>query len=79
MLHRAGILGNYAYIYTKMDFDFLPEKFACVFFTGSTRTGRIIYQKAAENFSRVVLELGGANPLVVCDDLNDKQLVQCCK
>lgn len=43
-------------------------------FTGSSQTGRKIYQKAAEKLIPVVLELGGSSPGVVfadCD-LNDK-------
>lgn len=37
-------------------------------FTGSTRVGRIIAQKAAEHLTPVLLELGGKAPLVVLDD-----------
>ncbi|MCU0534223.1 MAG: aldehyde dehydrogenase family protein [Hydrococcus sp. Prado102] len=41
---------------------------AVVSFTGSTEVGRIIQRVAGERFARVSLELGGKNPLVVCDD-----------
>lgn len=37
-------------------------------FTGSTEVGRQIQRVAGERFVRVSLELGGKNPLVVCDD-----------
>lgn len=37
-------------------------------FTGSTEVGRIIQRSAGERFARISLELGGKNPLVVCDD-----------
>ena len=37
-------------------------------FTGSTRVGRIIAQRAAGQFKRTLLELGGKAPLVVLDD-----------
>ena len=37
-------------------------------FTGSTEVGRYIQRAAGERFARVSLELGGKNPLVVCDD-----------
>ncbi len=37
-------------------------------FTGSTAVGRIIQQVAGQRLARVSLELGGKNPLVVCDD-----------
>jgi len=37
-------------------------------FTGSTRIGRIIAEKAGRNLKRCLLELGGKAPLVVLDD-----------
>ena len=37
-------------------------------FTGSTEVGRQIAEVAARRLAKVSLELGGKNPLVVCDD-----------
>ncbi|HXY85457.1 MAG TPA: aldehyde dehydrogenase family protein [Gaiellaceae bacterium] len=37
-------------------------------FTGSTATGRILAEAAGRNLKRVVLELGGYNPLIVLKD-----------
>jgi aldehyde dehydrogenase (NAD+) len=37
-------------------------------FTGSTEVGRSIGQVAAGRLAKVFLELGGKNPMVVCDD-----------
>lgn len=37
-------------------------------FTGSTPTGRKLAEAAGRNLKRVVLELGGSNPLVVLED-----------
>ena len=39
-----------------------------VTFTGSTEVGRSIHQKAAANFTRTQLEMGGKNPLVILAD-----------
>jgi aldehyde dehydrogenase (NAD+) len=39
-----------------------------VSFTGSTAVGRMIAAVAGERLAKVCLELGGKNPLVVCDD-----------
>src|SRR5947209_3590061 len=39
-----------------------------VSFTGSTAVGRYIARVAGERLAKVCLELGGKNPLVVCDD-----------
>ena len=41
-----------------------------VSFTGSCEAGRIIQQKAGARLAKVCLELGGKNPLIVCDDAN---------
>ena len=45
-------------------------------FTGSTRVGRIIAQKAATQLKRCLLELGGKSPLVVLDDANVEEAVK---
>lgn len=37
-------------------------------FTGSTATGRKLAEQAGRNLKRIVLELGGQNPLLVLDD-----------
>lgn len=39
-----------------------------VSFTGSTRVGLFIQEHAGRRLAKVSLELGGKNPLVVCDD-----------
>jgi betaine-aldehyde dehydrogenase len=39
-----------------------------VAFTGSTGTGRKIARQCAESFKKVMLELGGKDPFVVCED-----------
>ena len=44
----------------KIPFDF-------IFFTGSTKVGKIVLKAAAENLTPVVLELGGQNPAIVDD------------
>jgi acyl-CoA reductase-like NAD-dependent aldehyde dehydrogenase len=40
----------------------------CINFTGSTRTGRMLAERAGRHLKRIVLELGGYNPLIVLDD-----------
>jgi alpha-ketoglutaric semialdehyde dehydrogenase len=44
------------------------ERVAVVSFTGSTAVGRLIARVAGERLAKICLELGGKNPLVVCDD-----------
>ena len=41
---------------------------AVVSFTGSTEVGRWIAETAGRRLAKVCLELGGKNPLIVCDD-----------
>ncbi len=39
-------------------------------FTGATSTGRHVMEVAAQTVKRVTLELGGSDPMIVCDDAN---------
>ncbi len=39
-------------------------------FTGSTPTGKRLMAVAAEGLKRTTLELGGSDPMIVCDDAN---------
>lgn len=48
--------------------DLLRFKFDKIFFTGSTKVGKIVYRAAAENLTPVVLELGGKSPVIVSKD-----------
>jgi aldehyde dehydrogenase (NAD+) len=50
----------------------LNERFDFIFFTGSTRVGRIVMEKAARNLTPVVLELGGKSPCIVDKNVNLK-------
>jgi alpha-ketoglutaric semialdehyde dehydrogenase len=45
-------------------------------FTGSTAVGRYIAQAAGARLAKVCLELGGKNPLIVCDDADLDVAVQ---
>lgn len=46
-------------------------------FTGSLHTGRVVAAAAAHNLSRVQLEMGGKNALVVLDDADLPLAVEC--
>ncbi|MET3037815.1 aldehyde dehydrogenase [Chryseobacterium sp. NRRL B-14859] len=48
--------------------ELLKLKFDKIFFTGSTRVGKIVYKAAAEHLTPVVLELGGKSPAIVTKD-----------
>ena len=47
-----------------------------VIFVGSPHVGVIVARTAAATLTPVVLELGGKDPFVVCDDVNIKDIVQ---
>ena len=48
----------------------LDKKWDYIFFTGSTRIGKIIAEKAAENLTPITLELGGKSPCIVDSGVN---------
>jgi aldehyde dehydrogenase (NAD+) len=50
--------------------ELLRLPFDFIFFTGSTRVGKIVLRAAAENITPVVLELGGQNPAIVDQTAN---------
>lgn len=45
-------------------------------FTGSSKTGKYIYQVAAEKFIKVVLEMGGSAPGLIFEDANINQIIE---
>jgi aldehyde dehydrogenase (NAD+) len=50
----------------------LDLSFGHIFFTGSTKVGQIIYEKAAQKLIPVTLELGGKSPTIVDETANIK-------
>jgi acyl-CoA reductase-like NAD-dependent aldehyde dehydrogenase len=46
----------------------LAYRFDKIFFTGSSRIGRVVMAAAAANLTPVTLELGGKNPVIVAED-----------
>ncbi|MDC8001438.1 aldehyde dehydrogenase [Aequorivita todarodis] len=56
--------------------ELLKQKFDKIFFTGSTKVGKIVYKAAAENLTPVTLELGGKSPAIVTENCNLKVSVR---
>ena len=50
----------------------LENKFDYIFYTGSTRVGKIVMESAAKNLTPVTLELGGKSPCIVDKNSNVK-------
>lgn len=46
----------------------LQQRFDFIFFTGSTKVGKIVMRAAAEHLTPVTLELGGKSPAIVTED-----------
>jgi succinate-semialdehyde dehydrogenase/glutarate-semialdehyde dehydrogenase len=44
-------------------------------FTGATSTGKHVMEVAAQSVKRVTLELGGSDPMIVCDDADIEEAV----
>ncbi len=73
LLHEAGVpahvvntvLGTGSVVGDRLTKHPLVQK---VGFTGATETGRIVMRGAAETIKRVTLELGGSDPMIICDD-----------
>lgn len=57
----------------------LDQKFDFIFFTGSSKVGKIVMKKASENLTPVCLELGGKSPAIVDEtadiDLAAKKII----
>jgi acyl-CoA reductase-like NAD-dependent aldehyde dehydrogenase len=47
-----------------------------IWFTGSSKVGKSLYQTAARKFIKVLLELGGSNPCVVFEDVDIKNTAE---
>jgi aldehyde dehydrogenase (NAD+) len=58
--HVAAVEGGVA-----VSQELLAEKWDYIFFTGSTKVGKIVYESAAKHLTPVTLELGGKNPTIV--------------
>ncbi len=51
----------------------LQQRFDIIFFTGSTKVGKVVMKAAAEHLTPVVLELGGKSPCIVDGSANIKR------
>ncbi|GEN34777.1 MULTISPECIES: aldehyde dehydrogenase family protein [Aneurinibacillus] len=81
MLHEAGVPGNVLQIitgYGEEVGDYLAKSplVNAVSFTGSTETGIHIAGNGAKNLSRVFLELGGNDAMIICEDADIDAAVQ---
>ncbi|RNA62559.1 aldehyde dehydrogenase [Chryseobacterium nematophagum] len=64
---------EYLYVYEggiEETTELLKLKFDKIFFTGSTKVGKIVYKAAAENLTPVTLELGGKSPVIISNNAN---------
>jgi aldehyde dehydrogenase (NAD+) len=52
----------------------LEQPFSHIFFTGSTRVGKLVMAAAAKNLSTVTLELGGKSPVIVDEGADVKKV-----
>ena len=48
----------------------LEQRFDFIFFTGSVSIGKLVMEKAAQNLTPVVLELGGKSPCIIDETAN---------
>ena len=64
----AVVTGDY-----KVTSHLLDLRFDYIFFTGSTRVGQIVYEKASKHLTPVTLELGGKSPTIIDDTADLKR------
>ena len=50
--------------------ELLKNEFDYIFFTGSSKVGKVVMEAAAKNLTPVTLELGGKNPAIVDETAN---------
>ncbi len=65
--HACVIQGD-----TSVTTQILDLRFDYIFFTGSTRVGKIILEKVSQFLTPVTLELGGKSPCIIDDSANIK-------
>ncbi len=51
---------------------------SAVTFTGSTRAGRLVAEKAGQNLKKAVLELGGSDPYLILEDADLEVAIKAC-
>ncbi|MCH7760965.1 aldehyde dehydrogenase [candidate division TA06 bacterium] len=78
MIHRAGLPEGVLNIVTGPGSVVGEEllrnpKVRRIAFTGETKTGKHVMEIASQGIKRVTLELGGSDPMIVCDDANMKR------
>jgi aldehyde dehydrogenase (NAD+) len=54
----------------------LAQKWDYIFFTGSTKVGKIVAETAAKQLTPVTLELGGKSPCIIDDSVNLKLIAR---
>ncbi|WP_417359980.1 aldehyde dehydrogenase [Galbibacter sp.] len=69
--HIAVVVGDQQIAQQLLEF-----RWDYIFFTGSTRVGKYVYQKAAEHLTPVTLELGGKSPCIVDSSASVKHLAK---
>lgn len=71
MIIEESFEANHVLVYEgdkEVTSELLQHKFDLIFFTGSEKVGRIVYESGAKTLTPVVLELGGKSPAVVYED-----------
>ena len=46
-----------------------------IWFTGSSETGKLLYETASKKFIKAVLEMGGSNPAIIFEDMDANYLL----
>jgi alpha-ketoglutaric semialdehyde dehydrogenase len=78
ILHQAGVPENVLQLVHgggDTAAALIDQGVELVSFTGSYATGQKVVEASAKHLAKTVIELGGANPLIVCDDADIEKAV----
>ncbi|MBI2641745.1 aldehyde dehydrogenase family protein [Candidatus Roizmanbacteria bacterium] len=78
MMNRLGLLkGVFSEIYGdgRVGDQLVQENIELIWFTGSSKIGKHLYEIAGKKFIKAVLEMGGSNPAIVFEDVNIEKVV----
>ena len=69
--------GVFAEIYGngKVGEKLINQNIDLIWFTGSSKVGKILYEIAGKKYIKAILEMGGSNPAIIFEDVNINEII----